>query len=67
MLSLAWEGSFDVALLLSSDRDFIPAVDKLQSKKFKVINATWRGHGNELAKVSWASYEMDAILSSLAR
>lgn len=34
MLSLAWEGGFDVALLLSSDRDFIPAVDKLQAKNF---------------------------------
>ena len=67
MLSLAWEGSFDVALLLSSDRDFIPAVDKLQAKNFKVINATWRGHGNELAKVSWASFELDPILQRLAR
>ena len=67
LLSLAWEGAFDVALLLSSDRDFLPAVDKLQSKNFKVINATWRGHGHELAKVSWASFELDSIVSQLKR
>ncbi len=67
MLGLAWESGFDVALLLSSDRDFIPAVDKLQAKNFKVINATWRGHGHELAKVCWASFELDGILTKLRR
>ena len=67
LLSLAWEDAYDVALLLSSDRDFVPAVDKLQSKNFKVVNATWRGHGHELAKVCWASFEMDSLLASLKR
>jgi hypothetical protein len=67
LLSLAWEGGFDVALLLSSDRDFIPAVEKLQTKNFKVINATWRGHGHELAKTCWASFELDAVIGKLAR
>ena len=66
-LSLAWEGGFDVALLLSSDRDFIPAVETLQTKNFKVINATWRGHGHELAKVCWASFELDALIPKLQR
>jgi uncharacterized LabA/DUF88 family protein len=67
MLSLAWEGAFDIALLLSSDRDFIPAVDRLQSKNFKVVNATWRGHGHELAKVCWASFELDSLVQKLKR
>ncbi len=67
MLSLAWEGAYDVALLLSSDRDFLPAVDKLQSKNHKVINATWRGHGHELAKVCWASFELDSVIQKLKR
>ena len=43
MLSLTLEGGYDIALLLSSDRDFLPAVERLQSKNFKVVNATWRG------------------------
>ncbi len=67
MLTLAWEGAFDVALLVSCDRDFTPAVDKLQSKNYKVINATWRGHGHELAHVSWASFELDKVLDALKR
>lgn len=67
MLSLAWEGGYDVALLLSSDRDFLPAVERLQSKNFKVVNATWRGHGHELAKVCWASFELDSVIQKLKR
>lgn len=67
LLALAWEGAFEVALLLSGDRDFIPAVDKLQTKNFKVINATWRGHGHELAKVCWASFEIDPLIPLLVR
>lgn len=67
LLSLAWEGAYDVALLLSSDRDFVPAVDLLQSKNFKVINGTWKGHGHELAKVCWASFELDDIIAKLTR
>lgn len=66
MMSLAWEGGLEVALLLSSDRDFIPA-ERLQAKNFKVINATWRGHGHELAKVCWASFELDELIPKLRR
>ena len=67
LLSLAWEEAFDVALLLSSDRDFTPAVEKLQTKNKKVINATWKGHGHELARICWASFELDDIISKLVR
>ena len=67
MLSLAWDGSYDVALLLSSDADMVPAVESLMRHNFKVINATWKGHGHELAKVSWASFEIDRLLEKLKR
>lgn len=67
LLSLAWEGAYDVALLLSSDSDFIPAIERLQSKNFKVVNATWAGHGHELAKVCWASFELDSVIDNLKR
>jgi len=67
MLSLAWDGSYDVALLITSDADMVPAVESLQRHNFKVINATWKGHGHELAKVSWASFELDGELDKLKR
>ena len=67
LMSLAWEQSFDVALLVTSDADFIPAVENLQAKNFRVVNATWRGHGHELAAKAWASFEIDPLMPSLRR
>ena len=67
MLSLAWDGSYDVALLLTSDSDMVPAVESLQRHNFKVVNATWKGHGHELAKTSWASFDLDGVLDKLKR
>ncbi len=67
MLSLAWDQSYDVALLVSSDKDFIPAVRKLQEKNIRVVNATWRGYGNELAHECWCSFELDHLIIDLVR
>ncbi|MCX7977491.1 MAG: NYN domain-containing protein [Bdellovibrionaceae bacterium] len=67
MLSLAWDRSFDTTILLSGDADMVPAVENLLRHNFKVINATWNGNGHELAKTSWASFELDSILSKLIR
>ena len=65
LLSLAGEGAFDAAILVSSDTDYLPAVQWLQSRGFKVINATWANHGHELARACWASFELDGIVSKL--
>lgn len=67
LIGLAWEGAYDVAVLVSSDKDFIPAVDYLQSKNIHVINATWHGRGHELAKICWASFELDSFTAALIR
>lgn len=67
MLSLAWDRSYDVALLLTSDADMVPAVESLQRHNLKVINVTWRGNGHELAKTSWASFELDNLIDNLKR
>jgi len=67
LLSLAWENSWDVAVLLSSDRDFIPAVVRLQDKGFKVINAHFPPKGMDLARNCWASIDLRAALPDLAR
>lgn len=67
VVGLAWEGAYDVAILVSSDKDFIPAVEHVQAKNFKVVNACWRNRGNELAKVCWASFEIDGLITALTR
>jgi len=67
LVVLAWEGAYDVAILLSSDADFTPAVVALQNRGLKIINATWKGHGADLARSSWASFELDPLIAELTR
>jgi uncharacterized LabA/DUF88 family protein len=64
---LAWEGAYDAAILVSADKDFVPAVEYLQAKNFKIINAAWRSIGHELAKICWASFDIDPLMPSLER
>ncbi len=67
LLSLAWEGVLDVAVLVSGDSDFVPAVERIQEKGLKVVNATWRNHGHELAHACWASFDLDSVVRRLVR
>lgn len=67
LLALAGEDAYDVAVLLSSDADHIPAVEWVQGRGRKVINATWSRHGYDLAKSSWASFELDDLMGLLKR
>lgn len=67
LLSLASERTFDVAILLSSDADHIPAVEWVQERGLKVINVTWARHGFDLAKTCWASVELDSVMALMRR
>lgn len=67
LLSLALEGSYGVAILVSSDVDHVPAVEWIQSHGRKVINATWSYHGLDLAKTYWASLDLDSVIPSMKR
>lgn len=67
LLSLSWEGVLDVAVLVSGDADFVPAVERIQEKGLKVVNATWRNHGHDLAHTCWASFDLDSVVERLIR
>lgn len=67
MVKFAWEGALEVAILVSSDRDFIPVVQMLTAKGYKVINAHFPPIGMNLAGVCWASIDVKKGLSELAR
>jgi len=67
LLSLAHQQSYDVALLVSSDADFIPAVEYLQSNGLKVINASWAGYGYDLKGKCWGSFDLDSIAPNICR
>jgi uncharacterized LabA/DUF88 family protein len=67
MIRLAWEDSYDLAVLVSSDRDFIPGVEFLNSKGRKVVNACFPPRGRELANKCWASLDLTKILQEVER
>ncbi len=67
LLSLAWEGAWNVTILASSDRDFIPAVRLLHTKGFKVINAHFPPKGMDLARSCWASIDLRLALPDVIR
>jgi uncharacterized LabA/DUF88 family protein len=67
LMGLAWESAWDVAVLLTSDRDFVPAVEKLAIKGYRVINAHFPPLGMELARVCWASIDLIKHMRELQR
>ncbi|MFA5786142.1 MAG: NYN domain-containing protein [Actinomycetota bacterium] len=67
LLSLAWESALDIAVLVSNDSDFVPAVEHLQAKGLKVINASWPHQGHDLARTCWASFPLDQLTGPLTR
>ncbi len=67
MFRLAWENSLDVAVLVSSDRDFIPTVQTFSSKGYKVINAHFPPQGMQLARTCWSSIDIRQGVKVLER
>lgn len=58
MIRLAWEDSYEIAVLASSDADLVPAVQFLNQKGRKVIQAGFPPSGVSLATACWASFDI---------
>lgn len=67
LLSLAWQRAYDVAILVSGDADYIPAVEYVQSQGLKVINAAWPNKGHQLQGACWGSFPLDKLVPDLTR
>jgi uncharacterized LabA/DUF88 family protein len=67
LLSLAWENAWEVAILVSSDRDFIPAFEMLSRKGYRVINAHFPPQGAELARKCWGNIDLRKALGPIQR
>ncbi|MEX2230053.1 MAG: NYN domain-containing protein [Dehalococcoidia bacterium] len=67
MIRLAWEDAYDIAVLVSSDRDFIPAVQFLDDRGFKVVQAAFPPKGADLARACWGSFDLFARRGEFAR
>jgi len=67
MVRLAWEAAYDVAVLVSSDSDLVPAVQFLDLRGRKIIQAGFPPIGSHLATHCWASFDMFAERNSYRR
>lgn len=67
MLSLAWADNYDVAVIVSADRDFVPAAEFLQTKGLKVVHGAFPPMGAMLMQKCWGSIDLPKLRSSFAR
>jgi uncharacterized LabA/DUF88 family protein len=58
MIRLAWEDAYEIAVLASSDADFVPAVRFLDQKGLKIVQAGFPPSGVQLATACWASFDI---------
>ena len=67
MIRLAWSESYDVAVLVTSDKDLIPAVEFLETRGITVIHGYFPNEGDELAKKCWDRINIPALREELRR
>ena len=67
LISLAWVEQYDVAVLVSSDRDFIPVVQFLDSRALKVVHGAFPPFAAELTSACWASIDVPALRAKFRR
>ncbi len=58
MISLAWIDNYDIAVLVSSDRDFVPVAEFLETRGIKVIHGKFPPMGAELTARCWGSVDV---------
>ncbi len=67
MIKLAWIDNYDVAVLLSSDRDFVPVVEFLDSKGFKTVHGAFPPVASELTRACWGNIRLPDIMEDFRR
>jgi len=67
MFDMAYSGRCDAIVLVSADKDFIPAIKKLWQRGVKVIHAYFPGYGYELATQSWGSFDLFKLRDQFRR
>lgn len=62
LISLAWADAYDVAVLVSADRDFVPVVEFLQTKGIKVVHGAFPPKGSHLSQKCWGNMNLRALM-----
>lgn len=67
LISLAWANGYDVAVLVSADRDFIPVAEFLQSKGIKVVHAAFPPSGSQLSQKCWGNFSIPGLMPAFRK
>ena len=66
LIEAAIDDQFDVAILVSADADFVPAVELVQRRTSKhVIHAYFKPNGQELRNAYWSYIYFDDLMGDL--
>ena len=61
MISLAWVDNYDMAVLVSSDRDFVPVAEFLETRGVKVIHGAFPPMGSQLTARCWGRIDIPRL------
>ena len=67
MVSLAWVDNYDIAVLVSSDRDFVPVAEFLETRGIKVIHGAFPPRGAQLTERCWGSVNIAGLRDQFRR
>lgn len=67
MISLAWSNAYDVAMLVSADRDFVPVAEFLQTKGIKVVHGCFPPKGSHLSQKCWGNLNLAKLMPSFQK
>lgn len=68
LIRSAFDGTFDQAVLVTEDKDFVPAVQFIQERWTKqIVHAHFRGRSDDLRNACWKHIFFDDLMSDLLR
>lgn len=66
LLSMAFDGNYDIGVLVSGDADYAPAVEYIQKKTDKqIVQAFFKSHGDQLRTACWDHLFFEDLASKL--
>jgi len=67
LIRLAWLDGYDIAVLLSADKDFVPVAEFLKSRGLKIIHGGFPGAGNQVSRACWGRLDMKKLMPRYRR
>ncbi len=67
MIKFAWVNNYDVAVLLSSDRDFVPVVEFLSTRGIRTIHGAFPPQGSILTQTCWGNIRLGPLMEKFRR